>query len=434
MTANQLPTQREFLGLAIPNMMAGLAVLVTQLVDLAFLGHLDDISQLSGVVLASVIFDFIFWCFAFLRIGTTGLTAQAIGRKDTAEDAAMLWRAALLGLTIGLTITLLQKPIESISFSILAGENHVEAAGRDYYHTHIWGALPIMINLAIIGWLLGHGRSMTVWILHTVWQVSNIGFNYLFIVKYGWGAWGAGLGTALAEWISLGFGIGAVWYHWGGIPRFDKTRVFHKAEFIQLLTLNSAIMMRTFLLMSVLAAFTNISATFGTVMLAANALVMKLYIFCAFVMDGYAIALETLAGQSSGSQNKAKLKRSFSLAVKWSIGSTLGFILFYLVGLEFALSILTEHQNIIDAAKPYLYWLCSTLLLGGLAFVYDGFFYGLAKPKLLFKSMIFAALAYAPLAYYAWSYHNAHWLWFAFFIFTVVRVATLVNPARKALQ
>lgn len=429
-----MPTQRQFLALAIPNMMAALTVPVTELVDIAFLGHLDSVAPLSGVILATVIFDYLFWSFAFLRVGTTGLVAQAVGRNDKAEQAALFWRPVLLGLFIGLTLTALQKPLGDIGFLILAGGAEVESQGREYYNTHIWGSLPLMLDLAIMGWLLGLGRSGTVWILYSIWQVSNIILNYIFIIQMDLGAWGAGLGTALSEWISLFASIIAVWVIWGGIPKFDWQRIKHRSEFINLLTLNGAIMMRTMLLMTVLAGFTNISATFGAVTLAANALMMKLFIFYAFMCDGFAIALETLAGRALGKNDRSELKRSLNLSLGWAVCSAIAFIFVYFFAAEWILSLLTEHEEVIIAAIPYLGWLCTTLFIGGIAFIYDGFFYGLARPKLLAQSMSLAVIAFAPFAYYAWNQQSTSWLWAGFVIFLTVRAVTLINPARKAVQ
>lgn len=427
-------SQKQFLSLAVPNMLAGLSVPLTQLVDLAYLGHLESIIPLSGVVLATVIFDYIYWCFAFLRMGTTGLTAQAVGRESREEQVAIFWRAILIGLLIGIMLTLLRAPIGDISFLILAGDAEVEAAGREFFNTHILGAIPVMLNLAIIGWLLGHGKSGLVWVLYVLWQLANMVLNYFFIVRFGWGAWGAGLGTALAEWFSLLTSIAAVWFYWKGFPLFDKQRILHWPEFKVLLSLNSAIMLRTFMLMSVLSAFTNISATISTIALAANALMMKLYIFSAFVLDGYSIALETLAGQSLGRKNKEQLKRALSLTYQWSAGSSLLFILLYIAAAGWVLSLLTEHAEIIAAALPYVPWLCATIFLGAFAFTLDGFFYGLAKPKLLFYSMALAGIAFAPPAYYAWLNKDSTLLWIAFVVFTAVRVATLLPAAQKAVR
>lgn len=433
-TSENSPTQKEFLALAIPNMLAAMAVPITHLVDLAYLGHLEDVTPLSGVVLGGIIFSYIYWCFSFLRVGTTGLTAQAFAKDDKAEQQALFWRPILLGLAIGCTLTLLQKPIENLSFALLSGEVEVETAGKDYYRAMIWGAIPIMISLPIIGWLLGKGHATMVWGLHTVWQVSNIILNYFFIVEFGWGAYGAGLGTTLAEWIAMFAGIGAIFYCWKGIPTFNSAEVLNWAKMLPLLTLNSAIMLRTFLLMSVLAAFTNISATYGEVKLAANALLQQLFMFFAYVCDGYAIALEILAGKAFGKNNITELRRSFRVTLQWTMGSALLFFITYGLFATDLLSLLTEHKTVLHESSQYVWWLCSLLFIGGLAFIYDGLFYGLAKPKVLFLSMVISVTAFIPPAYYAWQQQSSHWLWAAFLIFTVTRAIVLTVPTLRALQ
>ncbi len=432
--ATQHPTQREFLRLAIPNMLAAIAVPMTQLADLAFLGHLENVTPLSGVVLATLIFDYLFWSFAFLRVGTTGLVAQAVGRNDKQEEVALFWRPIIIALIVGVAITAFQSPISDFSFAILSGGDVVEAEGIKYFNSHVLGAIPVMLNLAIIGWLLGLGKSGTVLILHSIWQASNIALNYVFIIEMDMGAYGAGLGTALAEWISLLVAVIAIYKCYGSIPNFNWNQISNPASFKKLLTLNSAIMVRTMVLMTVLGAFTNITATFGAVSLAANALLMKMFIFYAFMCDGYAIALETLAGQAEGKQDHSQLKRALKLSLAWAVGTGVAFVILYTFFAEPILSLITEHSNIIIAALPYTAWINAVILVGGVAFVYDGLYYGMAQPRLLARSMIVASLAFIPLAYYAWSIQSTHWLWAAFLLFTIIRALLLVSPARKIVR
>lgn len=430
----QEPSRKQFLSLAVPNMLAGLAVPITHLVDLAYLGHLEDVTPLSGVVLATVIFDYIFWCFIFLRMGTTGLVAQAAGRNDRDEQAALFWRPMLLGLVIGVIITLLRHPIGDIAFLFLTGSEAVEAAGRDYFNSNILGAIPVMGGLAIVGWLLGQGRSTMVWILHLIWQSSNIILNYVFIVEFGWGAWGAGLGTAISEWISLIAGLIAIALCWRGVPQFNWQKIIHWQGIKPLIHLNMAIMLRTFTLMTVLAAFTNIAATIDEVALAANALLMKLLVFFAFTVDGFAVALETLAGTYTGQNNGQRLRRAFRMAMNWNIAATALCLILYIFAMPMILSLLTEHESVIQAALEHTQWLLWCVFWGGIAFILDGLFLGVAKPRALFLSMFCAALCFIIPAYYAWQTSSIEWLWIAFSLFTALRVSFLIYPSYRQLH
>jgi len=427
------PTQKQLLALAVPNTLAALAVPAAELVSLGFLGHLNDVNQLSGVVLATVIFDYIFWCFAFLRMGTTGLVAQAVGRDDNAEQASLFWRGMVLALGFGGMLLALQLPIGWLSFNLLAGDTEMKSAARIYFSAHIWGAIPTLINYVCIGWLLGKQRAREVFLISLVWQGVNITLDYWFIWKLGMGAEGAGYAIMLSEWAGMLASLFFVYRVWGGIPTVDSAQIFNWPRLKQLLVLNSAILLRTFLLITVLSSFTNIAAGFGATLLAANAILMRLWLTYAFLIDGFAVALETMGATYYAAGNHKAFQRSYRLVVQWNIAVTFGIMALYGLGSSWIFPLLTQHAPIIDEAQHYVGWLLIALIGGGFAFLYDGFFFGLARAGMLLRSMLVACAIYLPFAFIAYQQQSLHWLWAGMLAFIATRVATLHFPAWRIL-
>jgi MATE family multidrug resistance protein len=198
---------RQFFQLAAVNILANLMVPIAGLVDVAFLGHLAEIRHLAGVTLANVLFNYIYWTFGFLRMGTTGMTAQAVGRGDRDTVLLIGLRHGLIALIIGLVILLLQQPLQWIGFTLLSATPAVAASGRAFYQALIWGAPATLINFVVIGWFLGQGHSGKVLLMTGVNSVANIILDYLFVVRWGQASAGAGLATALSQYAMLVVGL-----------------------------------------------------------------------------------------------------------------------------------------------------------------------------------------------------------------------------------
>ena len=204
--AARLP--RRFARLTALNILANVAVPLAGLVDVAMLGHLSDLSFLAGVALATILFDYLYWTFGFLRMGTTGVTAQALGRGDDAEVHLTLYRALAFAAGTGAAILLLQVPLGELGFLLLSGGPAVEAAGREYFAARIWAAPAALANFAFLGWYLGREESGRALVMTVVGGFANIGFNYLFIVRLGLAARGAGLGTMTSQYLMLAVAAG----------------------------------------------------------------------------------------------------------------------------------------------------------------------------------------------------------------------------------
>lgn len=426
-------THRRFLGLAIPNVLTNLTVPLAGLLDMAFLGHQDTVMPLAGVALATVIFSYLYWSFGFLRMGTTGLIAGAYGADNRQEQAAVFWRALLLSSTIGLLIMLLQVPIGEASFALLQGGEGVEEAGQSYYYARIWGSLPALGIYVCSGWLLGRQHPGYALAVATLLNGLNIVLDWWFIIHSGWGAAGAGTATAIAEWCAFVLALVLIRRIWRGhLPRIPWSALREIEPLRAMLRLSGNLMLRTFCLITTFAIFTNLSASMGSVVLAGNALLLHLLTTAAYGIDGFAFALESLAGYYHGAKQFHLRKASLAMALRWSfvlVGVFVG-LLWWQAPL--VLGLLTIHQPVITHALLYLPYLLALVAIAGFAYVYDGYFIGLAQGETLRNSMIVALMVgFAPWLL-AIAYHpTVALLWWSMLSFTAMRGLTLFRAARK---
>lgn len=415
----------EFRRLTALNILANVSVPLASLADTAMLGRLTDIRFLAGVALATVLFDYLYWSFGFLRMGTTGLTAVAAGRDDARELTAVLYRAVLSSLAIGGVILLASRPIAELGFHLLTGASAVEDAGRAYFEARIWGAPAVLVNFACVGWLLGKGRSGQVLVSTVVASLSNVGFNYWFIVRLDWQAFGAGLGTTLSQYLMLVVHVALI-SRLGSLERFDRRRVLAADRLWSLARLNADLLIRTFCLLTAFALFTNTSAIFGTAVLAANTILLRLLNFAAYAIDGVAFATETLAGRFLGRADRSGLISLLRLALASGIAFAAAFLVVLAVAPAPLLGLLTSHLEIVALATRHAPWLGATLLLGSVAYVLDGFFLGLTAGRTLRNAMLVSlGLAIVPFGWLALRAGSVPLLWAAMVTFMAVRVLTL---------
>ncbi len=425
----------SFLKLAAANIISNLMVPLAALVDTAFLGHLDDIRHLGGVALATVIFNVAYWSFGFLRMGTTGTTAQARGRGDVDGLWLILLRNGAIALTFGLLILLLQVPIREIGFGLLSGEPAVRAAGIEFYNARIWDAPAVLLNLVLMGWFLGREQGRRVIALSMVGNGSNVVFNYIFINQMGWASAGAGWGTALSQYLTLIAGLGLL-IREGGWQNLRAVlpQGWNSQAIKGLFLLNRDILVRTFALVLSFALFTNFSAALGTEILAANTLLLQVVTLSAYFIDGIAFATESFAGRYYGSGDKTHLRRLLTLGGFTSIALALTFALAFVLFPAPLFGLLTIHQGVIAVVQTYVLWLLPVLGLGAIAYMLDGYFLGLTAGRVLRNATVLAAgVGFLPLALVAQPLGSAHLLWLALVGLMAARALTLLWAVPKSL-
>jgi MATE family multidrug resistance protein len=427
---------RRFFQLAIVNILSNLMVPLAGLVDVAFLGHLAEIRHLAGVALATVLFNYIYWTFGFLRMGTTGMTAQAVGRSDSNTILLTLLRNGLIALGIGFTILLLQQPLQELGFTLLSAAPEVKAAGRAYYNALIWGAPATLLNFVLIGWFLGRERGGKVLLLSVIGNGANVVLDYLFIVRWGWESAGAGIATAASQYLMLLVGMVLIYQErWLSSVKAIAIQILDWEALKATFVLNADILIRTFALVSTFAIFTNLSSALGTIVLATNTLLLQAVTLSAYFIDGIAFATESFAGIFRGKGTSEQLV----LLIRVSGGTSL------ILGLIFAIAfnlfpdalfrLLTNHFEVIDPISCYVGWLLPVLGFGSIAYMLDGYFLGLTEGRILRWSTLIASLVgFAPVALVAWQLKSSHVLWLALSLFMLARAITLGGQVSRTLK
>lgn len=416
-----------FIRLTSANILANLMVPLAGLIDTAFLGHLAEIQALAGVALANIIFNVIFWSFGFLRMATTGLTAQAVGRGDADGVQLVGWRSVLLGLGLGLLIVILQVPLRQIGFALLQADAAVRLAGQAFYDARIWGAPAVLMNYALLGWFLGRGQGRVVLLMSLVSNGSNIGLDYWFIRQLGWASFGAGLATTLSQYLMLLTGLGWLlrglpWARLGSLRR----QLGQTAALRQLLALNGDILVRSLALVLSFSLFTNFSSVLGTSILAMNTILIQVVLLAAYFIDGVAYATESFAGQFAGQGAVERLRALLWLAGGLSAGFGIAFAAAFIGWPHSLFGLLTNHQPLLEQLPRYTGWLLPVLGFGALAFMLDGYFLGLTAGHTLRNAMLLAVgVGFLPVAIAAYQRRSPHLLWCALSSFMAMRALTL---------
>jgi len=338
-----------------PIILANAAVPLLGLVDTAVIGNVGSVADLGAIALGALIFSFVYWSFGFLRMGTTGFTAQAVGAGNEEEVRAVLGRSLLLGGALGLLLIALQWPISAIAFSLLSGGEQIESIAQQYFSIRIWGAPATLANFALMGLLIGMGNSKGLLVVRLTMNGLNIALDGLFAGVLVWGAEGIAFGTVIAEWSALLFAGTLIYRELAqgnsvGAKFWPTQRILDTVAMRKTLAANADIMMRTLLMIFSFSFFINQSAIYSGVILAANHILMQLISFAAFFLDGYAFVVEALVGTAVGARNRAHfdiaIKRSTVLA---GVSATILALLIWLLG-EYAVALLTDLDSVRAAA------------------------------------------------------------------------------------
>lgn len=425
--SSELDRKRRFWRLAAINIISNLMVPLASLVDVAFLGHLAEIRHLAGVAIATVLFNYIYWTFGFLRMGTTGVTAQARGRSEAEQVVLTLLRNGAIALAIGTIILILQQPLREVGFTILQAEPEVLEAGQAYYNALIWGAPATLLNFVLLGWFLGKEQGGRVLLLSLVSKGANIILDYLFIVRWEYSSSGAGAATAISQFVTLLLGLALVYRELRGkFWQQYRQKIFELSALKATFSLNRDILIRTLALVSTFAVFTNLSAAIGTGVLAGNTLLLQIVTLAAYFIDGIAFATESIAGNLQGQGSKHQLIPLLKLAGSSSLVAGLSFALVFCLFPQSLFGLLTNHSEVVEQVGNYVWWLFPVLGFGSIAYMLDGYFIGLTAGKILRQSTLVAAtLGFAPVAIAAWHWQTNHLLWLALTLFMAARSITL---------
>jgi len=418
---------REILRLAVPNILSNIAIPLLGMVDTAMMGHLNSEIYIGAVALGSIIFNFVYWGFGFLRMGTTGLTAQAFGRSDRRECAAILGRGAVVAVVGGLLLIVLQVAIAAAAFALIPGEADVESWARRYFYIRIYAAPATLLLYAIHGWFLGMQNARYPLVLTVLATGANIGFNVLFVLGFGMKSDGVALGTVCAQYLGLAAGVALLvrrYRPW--LRRLDWKRVFRLDALQTFFRVNIDIFIRTICLIFSFAFFTSASAAMDSLILAANQILLQYLSLMAYGVDGFAFAAESLVGRLTGAGRPDLLRRAVRRLFGWGLGVGAIFSLAYLFFGDELLRVFTDQPDILATAAPYLHWMIWLPPIGAVAYMWDGVYIGATATRPMRNMMLVATLlVFLPAYYLAEPSLGNDALWLAMLLFMAARGLSL---------
>ena len=408
------------LRLALPFTLANLSTPLLGLADAAVIGRLGSAHLLGAIAAAAVVFDFIFWGFSFLRMGTSGLTAQALGRGDLIEQKATLLRALATGAVLGAALILWQGPIATFGFAGLGASPEVTAAARAYFNIRIWSAPFVFANYVVLGTVTGRARTDLALALQVIINLGNICLNIWLVYDLALGVRGSAMGTLIAEASGTLIGLLVLRHLEGRLFGLSWRLVFDRAKLLRMFGINRDIMIRSASLIFAFAFFTSQGARGGDVTLAANAILMNLFFTSAYFLDGFATAAQQMCGQSVGARDVAGFRAAVRLTMVWSLAfSGVVALAAFLIG-PHLIDFISTNAEVRTAARHYLGFAALTPLVGAMAFEFDGVFIGATWTQAMRNTMLAALALYIGGFYLLKPYGNAG-LWSALLLFLLAR-------------
>jgi len=417
---------RRIWALAGPIIFSNVTVPLLGMVDTAVVGHLPDPQYIGGVAIGALIFNFVYWGFGFLRMGTTGPTAQAWGAEDTAEIRAVLARALLLAFALGVVLLVVQGPVGALAFRLLHASDAVEAEGAAYYAVRIWGAPAALANYVLLGWFFGLQNARWPLALQVFMNGLNIVLDFVFVMGLGWGVEGVAAATLIAEYAALALGLALAAKRLGMLGPIEAgRRIFDGARFRRMLAVNRDIFIRTLLLITSFALFTDRGATLGDVTLAANAVLLNLVSTSAFALDGFAHAAEALVGGAVGRRSRADLSGAVRATMQWGGLAAIVTAIAFAVAGGLLIDLLTTIPEVRALARDFLPWAVAMPLISVWCYMYDGIFLGATRTHEMRNAAVVTSALYVAALFVLVPLWGNHGLWLALVTMNVLRGLTL---------
>lgn len=424
---------KQILRLAIPNIISNLSVPLLGAVDTALLGHLEQVYYLGAIAVGGMLFNFIFWGFGFLRMGTTGLTAQAYGEENKTESVMTLARALVVAGIFSFLILLMQVFITDLGFLIVDTSPQVERYTRIYFYIRIWSAPATLGLYAINGWFLGMQNAYYPMVVAVVLNALNIILDIAFVFGLQMDVAGVAYGTLIARYVGLLLAAGLLWYKYSDWLRaYAQKKLLELEPIKEFFAVNRDIFLRTLCLIFTFSFFTAKSATFGDTILAANTILLQLWMIVSYGIDGFAYAAESLIGRYTGSKQPQKVNRAVKYCFIWGIGIGLMASGLYWIFDESILYLFTDQQPVIQAAMLVFGWTIAGPAVSSFCYIWDGIFIGATATAPMRNSMLIAtATVFLPVYFLSVPYLGNHAIWLAMVSFMMARGVALSFYAPK---
>ncbi len=418
-------THRMVLTIAIPMTLAGMTTPLLGLVDTGVIGQLGNAGMLGGLAMGALVFDCLFSVFGFLRSGTTGLVAQAMGRGDRTEEIMVFWRAIIVALVAGLLMIAILPLTLYAANDILKPTSDTAKALNEYVSIRMISAPMALVNFSVLGLLLGRGKGLFGLALQFLLNGINIILALTLGLGLGWEVSGVAWATVTGETVAAITGMTVLIWRGGALRKLDVNRLFDKAGMWRMIVISRDIMIRSLLLMSTYVFFARVGNEMGTITLAANAVLMNFYLVVGFFLEGVTIAAEQLAGRAVGARYSPAFRRSIQLTFFWGMVMALVMGLIFLAFGDRLVNILTTEPDVRQMAVYYLPWVSLTALTGLYAFQMDSIFIGASWSKDMRNMMFLSLFVFFGVLYGTREWLGNHSLWLALNMFLFIRGVTL---------
>jgi MATE family multidrug resistance protein len=423
--APQEISHARVLKIALPIVLSNATVPILGAVDTGVVGQMGEAAPIGAVGIGAVILATIYWIFGFLRMGTTGLAAQARGAGDWGETGALLMRGILLAFAAGAVFIIAQAAVFWGAFALAPASAEVEGLARSYLEIRIWGAPATIALYAVTGWLIAVERTRAVFLLQVWMNGLNIVLDLWFVLGLGWGVEGVAIATLMAEWSGLALGLwfcrdafaGDQWRDWG--------RVFDPARLKRMMQVNGDIMVRSVLLTGSFTTFLFIGADLGDVTLAANQVLLQFVEITAFAMDGFAFTAEAMVGSAVGARSRSHMRQAAILTSQWGVATAVLLGVVFWIGGGWLIDLMSTSPEVRAAGRDYLLWAAALPLLSVASYMFDGIFIGATWTRDMRVAMIQSVALYVGALVILVPLMGNHGLWAALVVLNLARGATL---------
>jgi MATE family multidrug resistance protein len=425
---------KTILRLAIPNIISNLSIPLLGAVDTAMMGHMDGVEYLGAIALGGMIFNFVYWGFGFLRMGTTGLTAQAFGEDKIKLPKYVFFRAAIVALIAAAALLATQNLIEQFAFYMVNSSKEIEELGKSYFYIRIYAAPATLLLYAFMGFFLGMQNAKFPLYLAIASNILNIAFNVLFVFGFGLASDGVAYGTVCAQYFALFVAIFMMLRKYPEHTRgLSRALLLKGDELRKFFSVNSDIFIRTLCLIFTFSSFTAISAEFGDNILAVNTILLQFWSILAYGVDGFAFAAEALVGKFFGAKDKANLRLAIKGIFQWAYAMAIFTSLVFWLWHEQFLGLFTNQESLVSLAKNFVFWTIAAPIVNTACFIWDGVYIGATTTKPMRNTMILASASYFAAYYFTVDSLGNHSLWLGMTAFMLSRGALLTLRAKSAI-
>ena len=432
---------REIIRLSVPTIVSNITIPMLGICDTAISGHLGSDLFLSAIAVGSVMLNVVFWIFGFLRGGTTGITANALGAGSQREISKVFYRSLFIALTAGILLIVFQEPVFRFLWVIAGSGEEIGGYVRDYFTIRIWGSPALLAIFAISGWFVGMQNTFYPMLIAIVTNVINIGSSFILSFSLGFGFNGVAIGTLISNWVGLVLALVCiVIFLKGRFPVFSLENIF-QGDWKRYFSVNGNLFLRSFFIICVTMGVTAAGARINTFTLAVNVIVMQFFQFFSFFMDGFAYSGEAMIGLRAGERNFQMLSRCVKRLLNWSLVTALVFSFIYFIGAEGIASLLTDSGNVVEGVADLTLWVALIPIVSCWAFIYDGFYIGITDTlQMMWSTFIGGIIFFAILCinYYGndvFIAENGNYvIWSAFLSYLGIRGVCLILAWPRSLR